>query len=174
MLSPDCLPVSSPRITIDFYIDIYTTLLLMLFPFSVKEYIPHGLQAHGDTQELQNSTRIFLISLSIDVLHFACGKFVLLRYGTNPINSSHLVTCDQHSEILVSSYFPLVKPDEGQPVNKGGQFCILGHGAVTKTIISGSLRTTITFKNTVHTPDLIANLVSISKLDATGCWALFG
>ena len=59
-------------------------------------------------------------------------------------------------------------------MNKGGHFHIVGHGAVTKTVVLGSLRTTITFKNAVHTPDLIANLISISKLDAAGCWALFG
>ena len=73
-----------------------------------------------------------------------------------------------------TTYFPLSKPDEGQPANKGGQFRIIGHGAVMKTIVSGSLRTTTTFKNAVHTPDLIANLVSISMLDAAGCWTLFG
>jgi hypothetical protein len=36
------------------------------------------------------------------------------------------------------------------------------------------LRTTITFTHAVHTPDLIANLISISKLDKAKCWALFG
>ena len=71
-------------------------------------------------------------------------------------------------------YFPLAKLDEGQPANKGGQFHIIGHGAVMKMIILGSLRMTITFKNTIHTPNLIANLVSISMLDAAGCWTLFG
>ncbi|EDR06651.1 retrovirus-related pol polyprotein [Laccaria bicolor S238N-H82] len=73
-----------------------------------------------------------------------------------------------------STYHALSQPDEGQSANKGGQFRIVGHGAVTKTIISGSLRTTLTFKHAVHTPDLIANLVSISKLDEANCWTLFG
>ncbi|EDR07387.1 uncharacterized protein LACBIDRAFT_327844 [Laccaria bicolor S238N-H82] len=57
-----------------------------------------------------------------------------------------------------TTYFPLTKPDEGQPANKGGQFCIIGHSAVMKTIVSGGLRTTITFKDAVHTPDLIVVL----------------
>lgn len=73
-----------------------------------------------------------------------------------------------------STYHALSKPDEGQPANKGGQFRIVGHGTVTKTIVSGSLKTTITFKHAVHTPDLIANLISIGKLDEANCWALFG
>ena len=72
-----------------------------------------------------------------------------------------------------STYHALSKPDEGQSANKGGQFCIIGHGAVTKTIVSGSLRVTLTFKHTVHTPDLIVNLISISKLDEVNCWVLF-
>lgn len=54
-----------------------------------------------------------------------------------------------------STYHALSKPDEGQPANKGGQFRIVGHGTVTKT-------------------DLIANLISIGKLDEANCWALFG
>jgi hypothetical protein len=73
-----------------------------------------------------------------------------------------------------STYHTLIQPDEGQSASKGGHFRIIGHGAVTKTIVSGSLKTTITFRNAVHTPDLIANLVSISKLDEANCWALFG
>ena len=44
----------------------------------------------------------------------------------------------------------------------------------TKTIVSGSLRITLTFRHAVHTPDLIVNLISISKLDEANCWALFG
>ena len=73
-----------------------------------------------------------------------------------------------------STYHTLSKPDEGQSANKGGQFRIIGHGAVTKTIVSGSLRTTLTFKHAVHTPDLIVNLISISKLDRVNCWVHFG
>ena len=73
-----------------------------------------------------------------------------------------------------TTYHTLSQPDEGQPAKKGGHFCIIGHGSVTKTIVSGSLKMTITFKHAVHTPDLIANLISISKLDEANCWVLFG
>ena len=73
-----------------------------------------------------------------------------------------------------TTYHALSQPDEGQPANKGGQFHIVGHGSVTKIIMSSSLKTTIMFKHAVHTPDLIANLISISKLDEVNCWALFG
>ena len=76
-----------------------------------------------------------------------------------------------HSDF--STYHTLSQPDEGQSANKGGQFHIIRHGAVTKTIVSGLLRTTITFTHAVHTPDLIANLILISKLDEAKCWALF-
>jgi len=72
-----------------------------------------------------------------------------------------------------STYHALSQPDEGQSASKGGQFCIIRHGAVTKTIVSGSLKTTITFKHTIHMPDLIVNLVSISRLNEANCWALF-
>ena len=97
------------------------------------------------------------------------GPRSILTYADSAANKHCFV---EQSDF--TTYFPLAKPDEGQPANKGGQFRIIGHGAVMKTIISGSLRMTITFKNTVHTPDLIANLVSISMLDAAGCWMLFG
>lgn len=40
----------------------------------------------------------------------------------------------------------------------------------TKTIVSGSLRITLTFRHAVHTPDLIVNLISISKLLGTLQW----
>ena len=97
------------------------------------------------------------------------GPRSILTYADSAANKHRFV---ERSDFTM--YFPLAKPDEGQPANKGGQFRIIGHGAVIKMIISGSLRTTITFKNAVHTPDLIANLVSISMLDAAGCWTLFG
>ena len=90
-------------------------------------------------------------------------------YADSAANKHCFINCSDFS-----TYHILSKPDEGQSANKGGQFRIIGHGAVTKIIVSGSLRTTLTFKHTVHTPDLIANLISISKLDEANCWALFG
>lgn len=73
-----------------------------------------------------------------------------------------------------STYHILSKPDKSQYASKRGQLHIIGHGAVTKTIVSGLLRTTITFKHAIYTPDLIVNLVSISELDEANCWALVG
>jgi len=89
-------------------------------------------------------------------------------YADSAANKHCFVNC-----LDFTTYHALSQPDEGQPANKGGQFHIVGHGAVTKTIVSRMLRTTITFKHAVHTPNLIANLISISKLDEVNCWALF-
>ena len=96
------------------------------------------------------------------------GERDVPTYADSAANKHCFVNCSDFS-----TYHALSKPDEGQSANKGGQFCIIGHGAVTKTIISGSLRTTLTFKHAVHTPDLITNLISISKLDEANCWVLF-
>ena len=90
-------------------------------------------------------------------------------YADSAVNKHCFVNCSDFS-----TYHTLSQPDEGQSANKDGQFHIIGHGAVTKTILSGLLRTTITFMHAVHTPDLIANLISISKLNEAKCWALFG
>ncbi|KIJ53618.1 hypothetical protein M422DRAFT_78314, partial [Sphaerobolus stellatus SS14] len=53
-----------------------------------------------------------------------------------------------------AEYTALDIPHEGQSANKEGIFKILGYGSVTKTIESHGLRTTITFKSALHTPDL--------------------
>jgi hypothetical protein len=89
-------------------------------------------------------------------------------YADSAANKHCFVNCSDFT-----TYHALSQPDEGQPANKGGQFHIIGHGLVTKTIISGTLKMTITFKHAVHTPDLIANLISIGKLNEANCWALF-
>ena len=97
------------------------------------------------------------------------GEQNLPMYADSAANKHCFVN---HSDS--STYHALPQPNAGQSANKGGQFRIVGHGAVTKMIVSGSLKTKITFSHAVHTPDLIANLVSISKLDEANCWALFG
>ncbi|KIJ23037.1 hypothetical protein M422DRAFT_196412 [Sphaerobolus stellatus SS14] len=73
-----------------------------------------------------------------------------------------------------SSYTELHEPREGQPANKQGKFRILGYGTVMKTIISAGYKSSITFKTALHTPDLAANLVSVSKFDGAGFSVLFG
>ena len=125
--------------------------LLMLKDCVLNSY-PHG--AWGVTHALVATT---------------FGERNVSTYANSAANKHCFVNCSDFS-----TYHALSKPDKGQSANKGGQFHIIGHGAVTKTIISGSLRTTLTFKHAVHTPDLIANLISISKLDKANCWALLG
>ena len=74
------------------------------------------------------------------------GPHIILNYADSAANKHFFV---KQSDFI--TYFPLARPNKGQPANKGGQFHIIGHGAVMKTIILGSLRMTITFKNTIHT-----------------------
>ena len=97
------------------------------------------------------------------------NKTYVPTYADSAVNKHCLINCSDFT-----TYHALSRPDEGQPANKGGQFCIIGHGSVTKTIVSGSLKMMITFKHAVHTPGLITNLISISKLDGANCWVLFG
>ena len=108
-----------------------------------------------------------------DITHALAGMMTkderdILTYADSAANKHCFVNRSDFT-----TYHALSQPDKGQPANKGGQFRIVRHGAVTKTIVSGMLRMTITFKHAVHTPDLIANLISISKLDEVNCWALF-
>ncbi|KAJ7352685.1 hypothetical protein DFH08DRAFT_644685, partial [Mycena albidolilacea] len=50
----------------------------------------------------------------------------------------------------------------------------IGKGTVTKVFNVGGKEVHITFSNALHAPTLSANLVSVSQLDAMGCYATFG
>ena len=138
----------------DEFVEVHTPgEILLASKDCVLTSYPHG--AWGTTHVLATITTV--------------AKPNVPTYADSAANKHCFVNCSDFA-----TYHTLPQPDEGQSASKGGQFRIIEHGAVTKTIISGSLKTTITFRHTVHTPDLITNLVSISKLDEANCWALFG
>jgi hypothetical protein len=58
-------------------------------------------------------------------------------------------------------------------VAEGSKFCILATGVVRKTIMFQGQKKEITL-NAIHTPDITVNLISISKLDASGYFVEFG
>ena len=69
---------------------------------------------------------------------------------------------------LFTDYLPLM-PQSGNSVKQGATFTIIGIGTVHASIMIGGQPTIIAFGNTLHTPDLAGNLISLSCIDTTGC-----
>ncbi|KAJ7695304.1 hypothetical protein B0H16DRAFT_1351106, partial [Mycena metata] len=69
-----------------------------------------------------------------------------------------------------AEYYPVER--EGKAA-EGSKFRILGTGVVRKTITYMGEKKQLTL-NAIHTPDITFNLVSISKLDASGYSVEFG
>lgn len=67
-----------------------------------------------------------------------------------------------------------ISPVTGQGAGKGSTFKIIGVGSVQKDVMVDGERRRVTFENAVHAPDLAANLVSISRLDADGVFVQVG
>ena len=67
-----------------------------------------------------------------------------------------------------------IAPVTGQGVGRDSTFQIVGVGSVQKDVVVDGKRRRVTFTNAVHAPDLAANLVSISRLDADGVFVQVG
>ena len=61
-----------------------------------------------------------------------------------------------------------ISPIAGQGAGKDSTVKIVGVGSVQKDVIMDGKRQSVIFRNVAHAPDLAANLVSISRLDADG------
>ena len=59
-----------------------------------------------------------------------------------------------------------ISPITGQGAGKDSMFKIVGVRSVRKDVIMDGKRQSVTHRNVAHTPDLAANLVSISRLNA--------
>lgn len=68
---------------------------------------------------------------------------------------------------LFSDYLPLT-PQAGNSAKCGASFTIIGVGTVHTSIIVNGKPSIIAFRNALHTPDLSANLISLSRIDAAG------
>jgi len=73
-----------------------------------------------------------------------------------------------------ATYTAYTSPRTEHIANKGGTFRILGVGEVKHSIIVNGRHTHLIFKSVIHTPDLSANLISISKFDDLGYFTTFG
>jgi len=73
-----------------------------------------------------------------------------------------------------ATYTAYTSPCTGRTANKGGTFRILCVGEVKHSIIVNGRCTHLIFKSAVHTLDLSANLISISKFDDLGYFTTFG
>lgn len=62
----------------------------------------------------------------------------------------------------------------GQGAGRDSTFQIISVGSVRKDVMMGGKRRRIIFANAVHAPDLAANLISISQLDAEGVFVQVG
>ena len=62
----------------------------------------------------------------------------------------------------------------GQGTGKDSTFQIIGVGSVRKDIVMDGRWQRVVFTNAVHAPNLAANLISISRLDAEGVFVQVG
>ena len=67
-----------------------------------------------------------------------------------------------------------ISPVTGQGAGKGLGFQIIGVGSVRKDVVMDGKRRRVIFENVAHAPDLMANLVSLSRLDADGVFIEVG
>lgn len=81
---------------------------------------------------------------------------------------------------VFSTYESLKTPHKGQATFKDSVFKIVGHGTVRKTVQTSAGTTELIFNNALHTPGLMANLISIVQFDNAGFsvtfsqgWAVF-
>jgi hypothetical protein len=68
---------------------------------------------------------------------------------------------------VFSSYKPLNKVVD-QLLKEGTSFTILGTGNVKIRVMFKGTEHTLTFRDTLYAPDIMANLLSISKMDLAG------
>ncbi|KAF5388355.1 hypothetical protein D9615_000329 [Tricholomella constricta] len=82
----------------------------------------------------------------------------------------------QHHIILLILGYVVVFPAalEGSTASAGGTFVILGRGDVRKVVEFKGRRIELTFRDTIHTPNLSHNLISIGRLGAAGFTTAFG
>jgi len=71
---------------------------------------------------------------------------------------------------VFSSYKPLNRV-EGQSSKEGTSFTILGSGNVEFKVMFEGRENTLMFHDTLHAPDITANLLSISRMDRAG-WSV--
>ena len=104
---------------------------------------------------------------------------VALAAGSVPPNWSCLFAdsgCTTHffkSHKVFVNHKPVAKLI-GQSSKEGTSFMILGIGNVVIRVINGGKEHTLTFRDALHAPDIMANLISISKLDLAGWHSVFG
>ncbi|KAJ3807953.1 hypothetical protein F5876DRAFT_79216 [Lentinula aff. lateritia] len=67
-----------------------------------------------------------------------------------------------------------VSDSVGQSAKEGSGFKIVGVGNVLINVVHNGRSNTLTFRNSYHSPDITANLVSISRLDKLGWKIVFG
>jgi Reverse transcriptase (RNA-dependent DNA polymerase)/gag-polypeptide of LTR copia-type/GAG-pre-integrase domain len=75
-----------------------------------------------------------------------------------------------------TDFLDYVRVDDmvGHSATEEGRFLIFGKGTVRKSFEHDGRTTTVLFQNALHTPDLAANLISVSRLDAAGFDSHFG
>jgi hypothetical protein len=107
-------------------------------------------------------------------------KRVALAAGIAPFSTSSSSFADSGCTIhffknrdVFSSYRPLNKV-VGQSSKEGTNFTILGTGNVELKVVFNGVEHTLTFHDALHAPDIMANLLSISKMDLAGWNAVFG
>lgn len=67
----------------------------------------------------------------------------------------------------------MTSPREGHSALVGGIFCIVGHSVVKSTVKTRHETSELVFKRALHTPDLEANLILVSKFDEARFLVIF-
>ncbi|KAG5717994.1 hypothetical protein E4T56_gene1712 [Termitomyces sp. T112] len=72
-----------------------------------------------------------------------------------------------------AEYTQLTQPRKGKAATQDGVFCIIGQGTVKKQIQTNQGISELVFCNTLHTPDLAANLISVGRFNKEGFSIMF-
>ena len=108
------------------------------------------------------------------------GFYVFMTQRTCP-HAHHITTyadsaASDHCFVSVSDFSTYVPLNEkkGTTATAGGTFKIHGMGTVRKWVNFNGKIINLTLTDTLHTPELSHNLISIGRLDKAGCYTVFG
>ncbi|KAG5730746.1 hypothetical protein E4T56_gene3474 [Termitomyces sp. T112] len=115
-----------------------------------------------------------IVPIDIEQNPTASDLMVMALNTTVPTFSDSGATnhCFVHQNAF-SDYTPFTIPRQGQAVSKDNLFQIVRSETVRRTVRTENGRAELVFRDALHTPDLLANLVSIGKFDRAGFSVIF-
>ena len=120
------------------------------------------------------------LTISVDVIgNEDSPNAKALMVGTNGVEMRTYTDSGTSDNCFVNKsdfedYERFHEPCEGQGADKTSKFKIYRHGKVTKLFVTNGKHTKLTFNSALHTPNLLANLVSIGHFNDAGFTIIFG